>query len=57
MSQKTSWIYYYYYFIFLSQEEVDTKPRLAKTDPREIQKYYQDFYEKNIREGQYTKKP
>ncbi|KAI3465923.1 hypothetical protein Pfo_022586 [Paulownia fortunei] len=41
----------------LEREEEDTKPILAKNDPREIQKYYQIFYEKNIREGQYTKKP
>ncbi|GFQ05882.1 callose synthase 7 [Phtheirospermum japonicum] len=41
----------------LEREEEDTKPVLAKNDPREIQKYYQQFYEKNIREGQYTKKP
>ncbi|PWA91082.1 hypothetical protein CTI12_AA094310 [Artemisia annua] len=41
----------------LQKEEVETHTRLAKTDPREIQKYYQNFYEKNIREGQYTKKP
>ncbi|XP_011082902.1 callose synthase 7 [Sesamum indicum] len=41
----------------LEREEEETKPILAKNDPREIQKYYQMFYEKNIREGQYTKKP
>ncbi|KAI3728580.1 hypothetical protein L6452_17218 [Arctium lappa] len=41
----------------LQKEEERTKPRLAKSDPREIQKYYQNFYEKNIKEGQYTKKP
>ncbi|CAH1454599.1 unnamed protein product [Lactuca virosa] len=41
----------------LQKEEETTKPRLAKTDPREIQKFYLNFYEKNIREGQYTKKP
>lgn len=39
------------------QEEEETKPILASNDPREIQKFYQIFYEKNIREGQYTKKP
>ncbi|KAL8268757.1 hypothetical protein R6Q59_002555 [Mikania micrantha] len=41
----------------LQKEEVETKPQLAKTDPKEIQKYFQTFYEKNIKEGQYTKKP
>lgn len=39
------------------QEEVGTKPILASNDPREIQKFYQIFYEKNIRDGQDTKKP
>ncbi|XP_076926135.1 callose synthase 7-like isoform X2 [Bidens hawaiensis] len=41
----------------LQKEEVETKPRLAKSDPKEIQLYYQNFYEKNIIQGQSTKKP
>ncbi|CAN1850901.1 Callose synthase 2 [Linum perenne] len=41
----------------LEREESETEPRLARTDPREIQLYYQKFYEENIRDGQYTKKP
>ncbi|KAL8152216.1 hypothetical protein V2J09_009976 [Rumex salicifolius] len=41
----------------LEKEEQDTKFKLARTDPREIQKYYQNFCEKNIREGQHTKTP
>ncbi|GMH07103.1 hypothetical protein Nepgr_008943 [Nepenthes gracilis] len=41
----------------LEQEEVETRPQLAKSDPREIQKYYQNFCEKNIREGQHNKTP
>ncbi|XP_057956025.1 callose synthase 7 isoform X2 [Malania oleifera] len=41
----------------LEMEEHQTKPILAKSDRGEIQKFYQDFYEKNIKEGQYTKKP
>ncbi|CAN0897462.1 Putative callose synthase 6 [Linum grandiflorum] len=41
----------------LEKEESETEPRLARTDPREIQSYYQKFYEENIRDGQYTKKP
>ncbi|KAI7726587.1 hypothetical protein M8C21_011004, partial [Ambrosia artemisiifolia] len=41
----------------LQKEEVETKHQLAESDPKEIQKYYQNFYEKNIEEGQYTKKP
>ncbi|XP_034701609.1 callose synthase 7 [Vitis riparia] len=41
----------------LEREEEETHPQLARNDPREIQKFYQNFYEKNIKEGQYTKKP
>ncbi|KAI3502028.1 hypothetical protein L1887_30059 [Cichorium endivia] len=41
----------------VEKDEERTKPRLAKGDPMEIQKFYQKFYEENIREGQYTKKP
>ncbi|KAL7608711.1 hypothetical protein Lser_V15G10958 [Lactuca serriola] len=41
----------------LQKEQETTTFRLAKSDPREIQKFYLNFYEKNIREGQYTKKP
>ncbi|KAK6918011.1 1,3-beta-glucan synthase subunit FKS1-like, domain-1 [Dillenia turbinata] len=41
----------------LEREEEETKPILASNDPREIQKFYQNFYETNIKEGQYTKKP
>ncbi|XP_051151939.1 callose synthase 7 isoform X2 [Andrographis paniculata] len=41
----------------LEREEEETHPILAKNDPREIQRFYQLFYEKNIREGQYIKKP
>lgn len=41
----------------VAQEEEETKPQLAKNDPREIQMYYQNFYEKNIAEGLHTKKP
>ncbi|KAI3698666.1 hypothetical protein L2E82_42387 [Cichorium intybus] len=41
----------------LTKDEERTKPRLAKSDLMEIQIFYQNFYEKNIREGQYTKKP
>lgn len=39
------------------QEEKNTKPRLTNSDPREIQTFYKNFYEKNIKDGQYTKKP
>ncbi|KAI8007133.1 Callose synthase 7 [Camellia lanceoleosa] len=39
----------------LSREEEETKHKLTRNDPREIQKYYQNFYEKNIKDGQYTK--
>ncbi|MFS7995066.1 putative vacuolar protein sorting-associate protein Vta1/Callose synthase [Helianthus anomalus] len=41
----------------VQKEDIMTKNQLAKTNPREIQIFYQNFYEKNIREGQYTKKP
>ncbi|XVF16798.1 hypothetical protein REPUB_Repub10bG0063300 [Reevesia pubescens] len=41
----------------LEKEEEETRPILAKNDPREIQMYYQQFYLKNIADGQYTKKP
>ncbi|KAL8507919.1 hypothetical protein ACS0TY_018463 [Phlomoides rotata] len=41
----------------LEKEDEETKLKLAKNDPREIQTFYQNFYEENIREGQYTKKP
>lgn len=41
----------------LFQEEVETKPQLAKNDPREIQAYYQNFYEKYIKEGETSRKP
>jgi len=43
-------------FSFL-QEESDTDPMLASTDPKEIQKFYQNFCKKNISEDQHTKAP
>jgi callose synthase len=41
----------------LEKEEEETKPQLAKNDPREIQAYYQNFYEKYIKEGETSRKP
>ncbi|XP_049412807.1 callose synthase 7-like isoform X1 [Solanum stenotomum] len=41
----------------LEREEEETEPQLARNDPREIQKFYQNFYEENIRDGHQTKKP
>ncbi|XP_058195359.1 callose synthase 7 [Rhododendron vialii] len=41
----------------LEKEGEETRPQLAKNDPKEIQKYYQNFCEKNIRQGHYTKTP
>ncbi|GMI67455.1 glucan synthase-like 11 [Hibiscus trionum] len=41
----------------LEREEEETEPMLARNDPREVQKYYQQFYLKNIADGQSTKKP
>ncbi|XP_057523088.1 callose synthase 7 [Amaranthus tricolor] len=39
----------------LEKEEAETRPTLAKSDPKEIQKFYQIFCEKNIKLGQHTK--
>ncbi|CAN4104415.1 unnamed protein product [Withania somnifera] len=41
----------------LESEEEETQSQLARNDPREIQKIYQNFYEKNIRDAVQTKKP
>ncbi|XP_042060126.1 callose synthase 7-like [Salvia splendens] len=41
----------------LVKEEAETVPKLAGNDPREIQKYYQMFYEHNIKRGEHTKTP
>ncbi|XP_028097416.1 callose synthase 7-like isoform X2 [Camellia sinensis] len=41
----------------LEKEEEETKHKLTRNDPREIQKYYQNFYEKNIKDSHYTKTP
>ncbi|XP_075498054.1 putative callose synthase 6 [Primulina tabacum] len=41
----------------LQKEEFEAAHVLAKDDRGEIQKYYQNFCEKNIREDQHTKKP
>ncbi|KAL8510691.1 hypothetical protein ACS0TY_017495 [Phlomoides rotata] len=41
----------------LEQEESVTRPMLANNDPREIQTYYQIFYDTNIRRGERLKKP
>uniref|UniRef100_A0A3N7GGL5 1,3-beta-glucan synthase n=1 Tax=Populus trichocarpa TaxID=3694 RepID=A0A3N7GGL5_POPTR len=41
----------------LEKEDEETKPQLAKTDPGEIQLYYQKFYKENIKDAQHTKKP
>ncbi|KAJ4729026.1 Callose synthase [Melia azedarach] len=40
----------------LEKEEEETKPQLARNDPKEILKYYQNFYENNIKDVRYTKK-
>lgn len=44
-------------FWLLLQEEDETKPILARNDSKEILLFYQQYYDKNIREGEYTKKP
>ncbi|XP_039158569.1 LOW QUALITY PROTEIN: callose synthase 7 [Eucalyptus grandis] len=41
----------------LEKEEEETHFQLARNDPREIQMYYQMFYENIIKDAQYTKKP
>ncbi|XP_010462583.1 PREDICTED: callose synthase 7-like [Camelina sativa] len=41
----------------LEKEEETTEPMLAKSDPREIQMYYQKFYENNIQDGEGKKTP
>ncbi|KAH9770733.1 callose synthase 7 [Citrus sinensis] len=41
----------------LEKEEEETKPQLARNDPKEIMAYYQNFYNEKIKEGQYAKKP
>ncbi|KAA3479579.1 callose synthase 7-like [Gossypium australe] len=41
----------------IEEEKDEIKCQLARTDEREIQLYYQIFYEKNIKEGQDTKQP
>lgn len=39
----------------LEKEEDETKSPSGRSDPKEIQLYYQKFYEQKIEEGQYTK--
>ncbi|KAM3698993.1 hypothetical protein ACJW31_06G228400 [Castanea mollissima] len=41
----------------LEIEEEETKCILASNDPKEIQLFYQRFYEENIIDGEYKKKP
>ncbi|KAF3964150.1 hypothetical protein CMV_011529 [Castanea mollissima] len=41
----------------LETEEDETKCILANNDPKEIQLFYQIFYEENIIDGEYKKKP
>ncbi|PIA41499.1 hypothetical protein AQUCO_02200132v1 [Aquilegia coerulea] len=41
----------------LEKEEEETRPRLARNDPREIQKFYQMFYETRIKDGAHKRKP
>ncbi|XP_020701852.1 callose synthase 7 isoform X1 [Dendrobium catenatum] len=41
----------------LEKEEAETKPQLARSDPREIQKFYQWYYENYVKEGPTRRKP
>lgn len=45
------------FVLLLWQEEEETKPQLAGNDPREIKLYYKNFYEKNIKDSEDTRKP
>ncbi|KAL3754837.1 hypothetical protein ACJRO7_002003 [Eucalyptus globulus] len=45
------------YLLHRLEKEEETDFQLARSDPREIQMYYQMFYENNIKDAQYTKKP
>lgn len=44
----------YLYRRLLREEELTGA---TKIDPRDVLRYYRNYYEKNIKEGQYTKKP
>ncbi|XP_042424407.1 callose synthase 7-like isoform X2 [Zingiber officinale] len=41
----------------LERDEAETRPQLARNDPKEIQKYYQRYYETYIKEGAAKIKP
>ncbi|XP_078159510.1 callose synthase 7-like isoform X1 [Carex rostrata] len=41
----------------LEKDEKETEPTLARTDPREMQKFYQHYYEKYLREGSVKRSP
>lgn len=41
----------------LERDEAETRPQLARSDPKEIQKYYQRYYETYIKEGAAKIKP
>ncbi|KAG0490997.1 hypothetical protein HPP92_007860 [Vanilla planifolia] len=41
----------------LEKEEAETKPQLARSDPREIQKFYQAYYENYVKEGPTRRTP
>ncbi|KMZ59025.1 1,3-beta-glucan synthase [Zostera marina] len=41
----------------LEKDELETKPQLAKNDPREIQKFYQSYFDQYIKEGPIKRKP
>ncbi|XP_044504191.1 callose synthase 7-like [Mangifera indica] len=41
----------------LEKEEQETRRQLHRSEPKEIQLYFQNFYENSIKRGQQTKKP
>lgn len=41
----------------LLQEDDKMKCTLSKNDPEEIQLFYQQFYEENIKDAEHRKKP
>ncbi|KAF3444992.1 hypothetical protein FNV43_RR14685 [Rhamnella rubrinervis] len=41
----------------LEKEESEAKHQLSQRDPKEILLFFHQYYEKNVKEGEYTKKP
>ncbi|KAH7533719.1 hypothetical protein FEM48_Zijuj04G0161500 [Ziziphus jujuba var. spinosa] len=41
----------------LEKEEQEAEHKLSHRDPKEIQLFFHQFYDKNVKEGEYSKKP